>query len=101
MFHLPNGRRVKGQDLLRWEGWRWHDSAQLPGLRYVRLTARSPTYGPVTLVLVEQTVNMAALLCERAYFMEKGRVRFCGPPAALLQRPDLVRSVFLGAAARA
>lgn len=54
VFHLPDGRRVKGQDLLRGEGWMWHDSAQPPGLRYVRLTARSPTYGPVTLVLVEQ-----------------------------------------------
>jgi ABC-type branched-subunit amino acid transport system ATPase component len=51
----------------------------------------------MTMVLVEQSVNIAALLCERAYFMEKGRVRYEGPPAALLQRPDLVRSVFLGA----
>jgi hypothetical protein len=28
--------------------------SRLPGLRYVRLTASSPTYGPVTLVIVEQ-----------------------------------------------
>jgi len=53
----------------------------------------------MTLLLVEQSVNIAALLCERAHFMEKGRVRYSGPPAALLQRPDLVRSVFLGAVA--
>jgi branched-chain amino acid transport system ATP-binding protein len=51
----------------------------------------------LTLVIVEQSVNIAALVCSRAYFMEKGRVRFAGPPAALLERPDLVRSVFLGA----
>jgi branched-chain amino acid transport system ATP-binding protein len=51
----------------------------------------------MTLVLVEQSVNLASLLCERAYFMEKGRVRFSGSPQALLQRPDLVRSIFLGA----
>ena len=55
----------------------------------------------LTLVIVEQSVNIAALVCERAYFMEKGRVRFCGSPGALLHRPDLVRSVFLGAAAQA
>jgi branched-chain amino acid transport system ATP-binding protein len=55
----------------------------------------------MTLLLVEQSVNIASLLCDRAYFMEKGRVRFSGPPAALLERPDLVRSVFLGAAAEA
>jgi ABC-type branched-subunit amino acid transport system ATPase component/MFS family permease len=54
----------------------------------------------LTLVLVEQSVNMAALLCERAYFMEKGAVRFCGSPQVLMQRPDLVRSVFLGAVAQ-
>jgi len=51
----------------------------------------------LTLVVVEQSVNIAALLCERAYFMEKGRVRFSGAPQDLLRRPDLVRSVFLGA----
>ena len=55
----------------------------------------------MTMVLVEQSVNIAALLCERAHFMGKGRVRFSGAPAALLQRPDLVRSVFLGAVAQA
>jgi len=55
----------------------------------------------LTLVIVEQSVNIASLLCTRAYFLEKGRVRFAGPPAALLDRPDLARSVFLGAAAKA
>lgn len=54
VFHLPGGRRVKGQELLTREDWAWHDSAQLPGLRYVRLSACSPTYGSVTLVIVEQ-----------------------------------------------
>jgi branched-chain amino acid transport system ATP-binding protein len=53
----------------------------------------------LTMLLVEQSVNIAALLCTRAHFMEKGRVRYTGSPAALLQRPDLVRSVFLGGAA--
>ena len=50
----------------------------------------------ITLVLVEQSLNIASLLCERAYFMEKGAVRYEGPPAALLERPDLARAVFLG-----
>jgi hypothetical protein len=53
VFQLPDGRRVKGRDLLTRDDWAWHDSAQLPGRRYVRLAASSPTYGPVTLVMVD------------------------------------------------
>ena len=32
---------------------------------------------------------------ETAYFMEKGEIRFHGPTAELLERPDVLRSVFL------
>ncbi len=50
----------------------------------------------ITIVLVEQSVNIALTLADRAYFMEKGSVRFEGPTAELLHRDDLLRSVFLG-----
>jgi ABC-type branched-subunit amino acid transport system ATPase component len=50
----------------------------------------------VTLLLVEQSLNVALGLTEHAYFMEKGEVRFSGPTVALLERGDLVRSVFFG-----
>jgi ABC-type branched-subunit amino acid transport system ATPase component len=50
----------------------------------------------VTCVLVEQSLNIAAELCGRAVFLEKGLVRFEGPPAELLERGDLARAVFLG-----
>ena len=50
----------------------------------------------VTCVLVEQSLNLAAELCGRAVFLEKGRVRFEGDPRALLERGDLARAVFLG-----
>ncbi|HEV7685493.1 MAG TPA: ATP-binding cassette domain-containing protein, partial [Acidimicrobiia bacterium] len=50
-----------------------------------------------TVVLVEQSVNVALLLAERAVFLEKGEVRFRGRTADLLDRPDLLRSVFIGA----
>jgi ABC-type branched-subunit amino acid transport system ATPase component/MFS family permease len=46
-------------------------------------------------VLVEQSVNVALTLADRAYFMEKGEVRFSGPTSELLHRADLLRSVFL------
>jgi ABC-type branched-subunit amino acid transport system ATPase component/predicted MFS family arabinose efflux permease len=48
-----------------------------------------------TVVVVEQSVNVALTLAERAFFMEKGEVRFSGPTAELLERGDLLRSVFL------
>ena len=48
-----------------------------------------------TIVVVEQSVNVALSLASRAYFMEKGEVRFSGPTAELLDRDDILRSVFL------
>ncbi|MFP5321874.1 MAG: MFS transporter [Acidimicrobiia bacterium] len=48
-----------------------------------------------TVVLVEQSVNVALEVADRAFFLEKGEVRFAGPTAELLQRPDVLRSVFL------
>jgi ABC-type branched-subunit amino acid transport system ATPase component len=52
-------------------------------------------------VLVEQSVNVALSVVDHAYFMEKGEVRFDGPAAELLARPDLLRSVFLQGATKA
>jgi branched-chain amino acid transport system ATP-binding protein len=52
-----------------------------------------------TIILVEQSVNVALTVADRAYFMETGEVRFEGPTSELLERPDLLRSVFLRAAA--
>lgn len=49
-----------------------------------------------TIVLVEQSVNIALAACDRAVFLDKGGVRFDGPAADLLDRPDVLRSVFFG-----
>ena len=61
----------------------------------VRTIHRSGT----TVVIVEQSVNTALRLADRAVFMEKGEVRFSGPTADLLERPDILRAVFLQGAA--
>lgn len=53
----------------------------------------------VTMLIVEQSINVAAAITDRAYFLEKGEVRFDGNTAELLDRGDLARSVFFGAAA--
>jgi ABC-type branched-subunit amino acid transport system ATPase component len=50
----------------------------------------------LTMVIVEQSINVALAVADRAVFMEKGEVRFEGPAAELLERDDLVRAVFLG-----
>jgi len=52
-----------------------------------------------TIIIVEQSVNTALELAQRAVFMEKGEVRFSGPTAELLERPDILRAVFLQGAA--
>ena len=48
-----------------------------------------------TVVLVEQSVNVALTVAERAVFMEKGEVRFEGRTADLLTRPDIMRAVYV------
>ncbi|MBL8774999.1 MAG: MFS transporter [Acidimicrobiales bacterium] len=51
----------------------------------------------MTIIVVEQSLNVAAAVADRAVFLEKGHVRFEGPIADLVARDDLVRAVFLGA----
>jgi branched-chain amino acid transport system ATP-binding protein len=50
------------------------------------------------IILVEQSINLALRLCDRAVFMEKGQVVFSGSTADLLDRQDIVRAVLLGGA---
>src|SRR3989442_2126211 len=64
-------------------------------LQVVRAIHESGT----TVILVEQSVNVALTVAKRAVFMEKGEIRFNGPTEELLERPDILRSVFLEGAA--
>jgi len=59
-------------------------------------TVRGIHRSGTTVVVVEQSVDVALQLAERAVFLEKGHVRFSGPTAELTHRPDLLRAVFLG-----
>ncbi len=56
---------------------------------------RSMNQAGTTVLIVEQSVNLALTLADRAYFMEKGQVRFTGPTEDLLERGDLLRAVML------
>ncbi|MBQ91594.1 MAG: ABC transporter, partial [Acidimicrobiaceae bacterium] len=49
-----------------------------------------------TIIIVEQSLNVALSVADRAIFLEKGQVRFEGPAQELLERDDLARAVFLG-----
>jgi branched-chain amino acid transport system ATP-binding protein len=53
----------------------------------------------VAIVVVEQSIDRAIALADRAVFLDGGAVRYTGAPRGLLDRPDLVRATFLGAAA--
>jgi ABC-type branched-subunit amino acid transport system ATPase component len=49
-----------------------------------------------TMIIVEQSLNVALAIADRAVFLEKGQVRFEGNAQELLERDDLARAVFLG-----
>jgi ABC-type branched-subunit amino acid transport system ATPase component/predicted MFS family arabinose efflux permease len=50
----------------------------------------------MTIVIVEQSLNVALSIADRAVFLEKGSVRFEGRAGELAGRDDLARAVFLG-----
>jgi len=50
----------------------------------------------LTMIIVEQSLNVALAVADRAVFMEKGQIRFDGPARELVERDDLARAVFLG-----
>lgn len=49
----------------------------------------------VAVVIVDQHVDLALDVASRAYFIERGEIRFSGPAEELRGRDDLLRSVFL------
>jgi ABC-type branched-subunit amino acid transport system ATPase component len=51
-----------------------------------------------TVILVEQSVNVATNIAWHAFFLERGEIRYDGPTHELLERDDLLRSVFLAGA---
>ena len=49
-----------------------------------------------TMIIVEQSLNVALAVSDRAIFLEKGQVRFQGAASELASRDDLARAVFFG-----
>jgi ABC-type branched-subunit amino acid transport system ATPase component len=48
------------------------------------------------MVVVEQSLTVAATLAGRVVFLEKGTVRFDGPIGELTARDEFARAIFLG-----
>jgi ABC-type branched-subunit amino acid transport system ATPase component len=49
----------------------------------------------MTMVIVEQSVNVALAVADRAIYMERGQVKFSGPASELLDHEELLHAVFL------
>jgi len=49
-----------------------------------------------TMIIVEQSLNVALAISDRAIFLEKGEVKFEGSAQDLMNRDDLARAVFFG-----
>jgi ABC-type branched-subunit amino acid transport system ATPase component/predicted MFS family arabinose efflux permease len=49
-----------------------------------------------TMLIVEQSLNVALAIADRAIFLEKGEIRFEGEARELAERDDLARAVFFG-----
>jgi branched-chain amino acid transport system ATP-binding protein len=64
-------------------------------------TVRRINESGVAVIVVEQSLNVALTLASRAYFLEKGEVRFAGATADLMEQDEIVRAVFLAGAAGA
>ena len=54
VFALADGRQVNGSALVNRADWPWCDHPWEVGVRYTRLRATSPTYGAVTLVIMDE-----------------------------------------------
>ncbi len=49
----------------------------------------------ITVVIVEQSINVATSVAQKSIFLERGQVRFCGNSEDLILRSDLLRSIFI------
>lgn len=64
VFTLADGQQVNGYDLIEGKGWQWRQSPWERGVYYVRLRATSPTYGQVTIIIVDEPgQDRFSLLC--------------------------------------
>ena len=49
-----------------------------------------------TMIVVEQSLNLALSLADDAVFLEKGEVRYAGPARSLTEQPEMMHAVLFG-----
>jgi len=65
VFSLEDGRKVHGRDFIQDDDGPWQQSVHAPGCRSGRLRAKSPTYGAVTVILVDKPADdRLSLFCQ-------------------------------------
>ena len=63
-FTLADGQKITGHDLIHGKVRRWRQHPWEAGVRYARMRATSPTYGQVTVVIVDEPgEDLFYLLC--------------------------------------
>ncbi|MGO9027676.1 MAG: MFS transporter [Acidimicrobiales bacterium] len=62
-------------------------------------SVRRLRHGGMSVLLVEQSVNIALSMADRVYVMDNGMVRFSGTAEEVRLRPELLRSIYLADAA--
>jgi branched-chain amino acid transport system ATP-binding protein len=58
-------------------------------------TIRAVADGGAGVLLIEQFATVALGLAERAYVMDRGRIRFAGPASELKESPELLQTAYL------
>jgi branched-chain amino acid transport system ATP-binding protein len=58
-------------------------------------TIRAVADGGAGVLLIEQFATVALGLAERAYVMDRGRIRFSGPASELKESPELLQTAYL------
>jgi hypothetical protein len=74
IFDLEDGRKVHGRDFMHDDAWPWPQSLHAPGCRYGRLRAKSPTYGAVTVIIVDKPKEDRLYLFCRASHIQATRL---------------------------
>jgi branched-chain amino acid transport system ATP-binding protein len=58
-------------------------------------TIRAVAESGAGVLLIEQFATVALGLAERAYVMDRGRIRFAGPASELRASPELLQTAYL------
>ena len=86
---VPGSSRARSSSAARANG-------AFPFVNQLVAKVREINKAGTAVLVVEQSINVALEVAERAVFLEHGQVRFRGRADQLLNHPEVLRAVFLG-----